>query len=123
VKLKSRAEPKFLLGYVENAELGTVTPGRLPASKYPRNTKLVREGDSMQVSCPCFNRVTQGACGGHHAELWIRLAAAETALRTADACVRALKHAMDSLADSEPALENLFSLLRPPSNETDRKPE
>lgn len=54
-----------------------------PKKVAPYNTLLDTGKNTMQASCKCFGRTTQGSCSGHYADLWLREAAAEQALQEA----------------------------------------
>jgi hypothetical protein len=61
---------------------GTITRKK-PKKVAPYNTRLDTGKNTMQASCKCFGRTSQGSCAGHYADLWLREAAAEQALQEA----------------------------------------
>lgn len=83
---RPRPPPKneVILGYATHPVLGKVVPGRKPAKKFPYNTRLDNGKGTMQACCKCFSRASQGSCAAHTAEQYVRLMAAEAALREAD---------------------------------------
>lgn len=94
-KREPRPPPKneVFLGYATHPDIGKVVPGRKPQKKFPYNTRLDSGRGTMQSCCPCFSRPSQGACSAHNSMMYVRLMAAEAALRAADEKIAALEDA------------------------------
>jgi hypothetical protein len=121
----NRPPPKneIFLGYATHPVIGKVVPGRKPAKKFPYNTRLDSGRGTMQSCCPCFKRPSQGACSAHNSEMYVRLMAAEAALKEADARLGAVElayHGMSSAGlpvEFVDALTKLMLLRRVPDAE------
>lgn len=109
---------EFFLGYATRPDIGKVVPRRKGAKKY--NTQLDSGRGTMQSCCKCFGRASQGSCSGHNSEMYVRLLAAEAALKEADKRVAALEAAQGNPDALHKALAAVIALRHVP--EADLRP-
>jgi len=103
---------EVFLGYATHPVLGKVVSGRRPAKKHPHNTRLDSGRGTVQMCCKCFKLPTKGSCGAHTAEVYVRLMAAEAALKEADKRIEALEGAFfDSINLSPSPLRKALEVL------------